>query len=161
MRTIQWIKMLEIERLRKQCCCNKEICLCRQTIWSQTTWIESQFLCVKALWGNSPWFYFLTSKNRSNTNINFFTSSPITSCKYMGKQWKQWQTLLWGLQITANGDHSHEIKGCLLLGRKVITNPDRILKKQRHYFANKGLSSQSYGFSSSHVWMWELDYKES
>ena len=35
------------------------------------------------------------------------------------------------------------------------------MKKQRHYFANKGLSSQSYGFSSSHVWMWELDYKES
>ena len=34
-------------------------------------------------------------------------------------------------------------------------------KKQRHYFANKGPSSQSYGFSSSHVWMWELDYKES
>ena len=42
-----------------------------------------------------------------------------------------------------------------------MTNPDSILKKQRHYFANKGLSSQGYGFSSSHVWMWELDYKES
>ena len=48
----------------------------------------------------------------------------------------------------------------LLLGRKAITNLDSILKS-RHYFANKGLSSQSYGFSSSHVWMWELDYKES
>ena len=42
-----------------------------------------------------------------------------------------------------------------------MTSLDSILKKQRHYFANKGLSSQSYGFSSSHVWMWELDYKES
>ena len=42
-----------------------------------------------------------------------------------------------------------------------MTNLDSILKKQRHYFANKGLSSQSYGFSDSHVWMWELDYKES
>ena len=42
-----------------------------------------------------------------------------------------------------------------------MTNLDSILKKQRYYFANKGLSSQSYGFSSSHVWMWELDYKES
>ena len=49
----------------------------------------------------------------------------------------------------------------LLLGRKVMTNLDSILKKQRHYFANKGPSSQGCGFSSSHVWMWELDYKES
>ena len=47
-----------------------------------------------------------------------------------------------------------------ILGRKVMTNLDHI-KKQRHYFDNKGLSSQSYGFSSSHVWMWELDHKES
>ena len=49
----------------------------------------------------------------------------------------------------------------LLLRRKVMTNLDSILKKQRHYFANKGPSSQVYGFSSSHVQMWELDYKES
>ena len=48
----------------------------------------------------------------------------------------------------------------LLLGRKATTKLDSILKT-RDYFANKGLSSQSYGFSSSHVWMWELDYKES
>ena len=52
-------------------------------------------------------------------------------------------------------------KRCLLLGRKVMTNLDSILKKQRHYFVNKGLSSQSYDFSSSHVWMWDLDHKES
>ena len=64
------------------------------------------------------------------------------------------------LLITADGDCSHEIKRRLLLGRKVMTNLDSILKS-RHYFANKGLSSQSYSFSSSHVWMWELDYKES
>ena len=55
---------------------------------------------------------------------------------------------------------SHEIKRHLLYGRKVMTNLDSILKS-RHYFANKGPPSQSYGFSSSHVWMWELDYKES
>ena len=55
---------------------------------------------------------------------------------------------------------SHEIKRCLLLGKKVMTNLDSILKI-RDYFANKDPSSQSYGFSSSHVWMWELDYKES
>ena len=64
-------------------------------------------------------------------------------------------------KITADGDCSHEIKRCLLLGRKAMTNLNSILKKQRHYFANKGLSSQSYDFPSTHVWMWELDYKES
>ena len=48
----------------------------------------------------------------------------------------------------------------LFLGRKVMTNVDSIVKS-RDYFANKDLSSQGYGFSSSHVWMWELDYKES
>ena len=53
------------------------------------------------------------------------------------------------------------IKRHLLPGRKAITNLDSILKDKRHYFANKGLSSQSYGFSSSHVCMWELDYNES
>ena len=59
--------------------------------------------------------------------------------------------ILGGSKITAHGDCSHEIKRSLLLGRKVMTNLDSILKKQRHYFANKGPSSQSYGFSSSHV----------
>ena len=55
---------------------------------------------------------------------------------------------------------SLEIKRCLLLGRKTMTNLDSILKS-RDIFVDKGPSSQSYGFSSSHVWMWELDYKES
>ena len=57
-----------------------------------------------------------------------------------------------GSKITADGDCSHEIKRRLLLGRKALTNLHSILKS-RHYFADKGLSSQSYGFSSSHVWM--------
>ena len=78
----------------------------------------------------------------------------------MGKQWKPWHTIFWGSKITADGDCSHEIKRCLLLGRKAITNLDSICKNQRHYFTNKGPSSQSYGFSSSHVWMWELGYKD-
>ena len=60
--------------------------------------------------------------------------------------------ILGGSKITADGDCSHEIKRCLLLGRKVMTNLDSILKN-RHYFVNKGPSSQGYGFSSSHVWM--------
>ena len=58
-----------------------------------------------------------------------------------------------GYKITANGDCSHEIKRRFLLGRKAMTKLDSMLKKQRHYFANKDPSSQSYGFSSSHVWM--------
>ena len=57
-----------------------------------------------------------------------------------------------GSKITADGDYSHEIERRLLLGRKAMTNLDGI-KKQRHHFANKGLYSQSYGFSSSHVQM--------
>ena len=60
--------------------------------------------------------------------------------------------VLLGSKITAAGDCSHEIKRCLFLGRKAMTNLDGILKS-RHYFADSGPSSQSYGFSSSHVWM--------
>ena len=62
-------------------------------------------------------------------------------------------------KIIADGDYSHEIKRYLLLERKAMTNLDKHIIKQRHYFANQGPYSQSYGFSSSHVWMWELDNK--
>ena len=58
-----------------------------------------------------------------------------------------------GSKITADGDCSHEIKRLLLLGRKVMTNLDSIFKSRDIFFANKGPSSQGYGFSSSHVWM--------
>ena len=68
--------------------------------------------------------------------------------------------LYFGLQITADGDCSHKIK-FLALWKKSYDKPRQHIEKQRHYFASKGPSSQSYGFSSSHVWMWELDYKES
>ena len=57
------------------------------------------------------------------------------------------------ISFLADGDCRNEIKRRLLLGRKVMTNLDSILKKQRHSFANKGLSSQGYGFSSTYVWM--------
>ena len=73
---------------------------------------------------------------------------------------KQWQTIFWGSKITADGDWSYEIKRGLFLGRKVMTNIDSILKS-RDMTANKRPSSQSYGFSSRHVWMWELNYTES
>ena len=68
--------------------------------------------------------------------------------------------ILGGSKITADGDCCHEIKRCLLLERKAMTNLDSVFKKQRHHFANKGPYSQSYGFSSSHAWIWELDHKE-
>ena len=66
-----------------------------------------------------------------------------------------------GFKITADGDCSDDIERGFLLGRKAMTNLDSLLKKQKYYFANKCPSSQSYGFSSSHVCMWELDHKES
>ena len=77
----------------------------------------------------------------------------------MGKQWKQWQTILGDFKTTADGDCSHEIKRCLLLGRK-LWQTRQCIKKQRHYFTDERPYSQSYGFFSSHVWMWDLDHKE-
>ena len=67
-----------------------------------------------------------------------------------------------GSKITADGDCSHETKRCLLLGRKANLDdkPRKHIKKQRYHFADKGPYSQSYGFFSSHVWMWELEQKE-
>ena len=81
----------------------------------------------------------------------------IWSHHFMGNNWETAETvsdfIFLASKITADGDCSHEIKRCLLLGRKVMTNLDSVLKKQRHYFANKGPSSQGYGFSCGHVWM--------
>ena len=87
-------------------------------------------------------------------------SGPITSWEIDGETVETvTDFILGGSKITADSDSSNEIKRHLLLGRKIMTNLDSILKSRD--FANKGPSSQSYGFSSSHVWMWELDYKES
>ena len=89
-------------------------------------------------------------------------SGPITSWEIDGETVETVSDFIfWGSQITADGDCSHKIKRHLLLGRKDMTNLDSMFKKQRHHFADKGPYNQSYGFSSSHVWMWELDYKES
>ena len=69
-----------------------------------------------------------------------------------------------GSKITVDSDCSHEIKQNktkhLLLGRKCMIKPRQCIKKERHHFADKGPNSQSYGFSSSHIWMWELDHEE-
>ena len=81
-------------------------------------------------------------------------SGPITSWQIDGETMETVADFIFGgSKITADSDCSHEFKRHLLLGRKVMTNLDSILKKQRHYFANKGLSSQDYGFSRGHVWM--------
>ena len=79
-------------------------------------------------------------------------SGPITSWQIDGVTMETVRDfILGGSKITADGDWIHEIKRHLVLGRKAMTNLDSVLK-QRHYFAFKGLSSQSYGFSNSHVW---------
>ena len=81
-------------------------------------------------------------------------SSPITSWEIDVETLEAVSDfIVLGSKITADGDCSHEIKRHLLLGSKVMTNLRQHIKKQRHYFANKGPSSQGYGFSSGHVWM--------
>ena len=80
--------------------------------------------------------------------MKIMASGPITSWEIDGETVEAVTDFIFlGSKITADGDCSHEIKRCLLLGRKVMTNLDSILKS-RHYFANKGPSSQGYGFSS-------------
>ena len=89
-------------------------------------------------------------------------SGPITSWQIDGETVETVADFIFlGSQITADGDCSHEIKRHLLLGRKTTISLGSILKSRDIHLADKGLSSQSYGFSSSHVWIAELDYKES
>ena len=85
-------------------------------------------------------------------------SSPITLWQIEGETMTDFIFL--DSKITVDSDCSHEIKRCVVLEKKAMTNLDSVIKKQRHHFADKGPYSQSYGFSSSHVWMWELDHKE-
>ena len=90
-------------------------------------------------------------------------SNPITSWQLHGERMETVRDFNFGgSKSTVDGDCSHEIKRRLLLGRKAMTNLDNMLKSRDiNYFADKDPSSQSYGFSSSHVRIWELDYKES
>ena len=82
-------------------------------------------------------------------------SGPIISWQIDGETMEIVRDFIFlSFKITADGDCSHEIKRPLLLGWKAMTKLDSIFKKQRHYFADKSLSSQNHGFSSSHVWMW-------
>ena len=89
------------------------------------------------------------------------TSGPITSWQKDGETMETVTNFIWGgSKINVDGDCSHEIKR---LGpwKKSYDQPRQHIKKQRHYFANKGPSSRSFDFSNSHAWMWELYYKES
>ena len=83
--------------------------------------------------------------------IKIMASIPITSWQINGETMETVTDFIFlGSKLTADGDCSHEIKRHLLLGIKAVTNLDNILKS-RHYFADKGLSNQSYGVSSNHV----------
>ena len=105
-----------------------------------------------------------SEKTRLKLNIQktkIMASSPITLWQIDRETMKAVTDFIFlGSKITADGDYSKEIK-TLDLWKKSYDQPRQHIKKQRHYFANKGPSSQSYGLSSSHVWMSELDHKES
>ena len=96
-------------------------------------------------------------KESENVGLKFnfqktmiMASSPITSWEIDGETVGTVSDFIFlGSKITADGDCNHEIRRCLLFGRKAMTNLDSIFK----YFANKGPSSQGYGFSCGHVWM--------
>ena len=80
----------------------------------------------------------------------------------MGKQWKQCQTSFsWAPKSLQMVIAAMKLKDTITPWKESYDQPRQHIKKQRHYFANNGLFSQGYGFFSSHVWMWELDHKES
>ena len=88
------------------------------------------------------------------------TFSPITSRQIDGETMETvTDYYFFGSNITAGGDCGHEIKRHVFFGRKAMTNPDSMLKSW-DITLPASLSSQSYGFSSGHIWIWELDYKE-
>ena len=93
--------------------------------------------------------------------IKIMVSSPITLWQIDGETMEAMTDFIFlGSNITADGDWAMKLKDTCSLAEKLWPKPRQYIKKQRHYFANKGLSSQSYGFPSSHVWMWELDCEE-
>ena len=88
-------------------------------------------------------------------------SGPITSWQLEGEKVETVADFIFlGSKITVDGDYSHEIKRCLLLGRKAMTNLDSILKSRHVTLPTKVCINQSYGFSNGHVQMWELDHNE-
>ena len=101
-----------------------------------------------------------TENKPKQTKNKIMTSSLFSSWEIEGEKVESVTDFLFlGSKITADGDCSHEIRRWLLLGRKTLTNLDSALKS-RHHFAHKGLYSQGYSLSSSHIQMWQLDHKE-
>ena len=89
-------------------------------------------------------------------------SGPITSWQIEGENMETVTDFIFlGSKITEDSDCSHEIKRCLLPGRKTMTNLDSVLKSRNVTLPTKVCYHQSCGFSSGHIWMWELDYKGS
>ena len=132
------------------------------TLMAENKELKSLLMKVKDEW--KSWLKAQHSEKKKKLNIQktkIMASGPISSWQIDGEIMETVTDFIClGSKITADGDCSHEIKRHLLLGRKVMTNLDSILKS-RDYFDNKDPSIQKYGFPSSHVWMWELDYKES
>ena len=88
-------------------------------------------------------------------------SGPITSWQIDEETMERVTDFLFlGSKITVDGDCSHEIKKTLASWKKNYDKPRKYIEKQRHHFADRGPYSQSYGFSSGHAWIWELDHKE-
>ena len=111
----------------------------------------------KASWWKWKWRVKKLAKSSAFRKGRSWHLVPSLHGKQMGKQWL---TILLGSKITADGDCSHEIKGCLLFGRKVMTTPDSILKSRDITLPTKVHLVKVMVFSSSHIRMWELDYKE-
>ena len=89
----------------------------------------------------------------------FMASDPITLWQIDGEKWKQWQILFsWSPQSLWTVTEVMKLKD--MPCKESYDKPQQHIKKQRHHFANKGTYSPSYGFSSSYIWMWELDHKE-
>ena len=122
----------------------------------------------------SLWVFFPGSLNIASSHCSahpvlrwlLFASGPLLNLEFLSifllKVWKFLIIFIFlGSKIPADGDCSHEIKQALAPWKKSYDKLRQHIKKQRYYFANKGLSSKSYGFSSSSLWMWELDHKES
>ena len=118
----------------------------------QKLFMQMTFLCISM---SSPWGQ-LSKLNIQKTKI--MASGPITSWQIDGETVRDFIFL--GSRITADCDCSHEIKKMVTPWKGSYDQLRQHIKKQRHCFANKGPSSQAYGFSSSYVWMWELDCEE-
>ena len=133
--------------------------------------ITSDMQMIPPLWQKAKNLKTLLKKVKQESekvglNLNIqktkiMASGPITSWQIDGETVETVTDFIFeGSKITSDGDCSHEVKRHLLLGKKIYDQRRQHIKEQRHYFVNKGPSSQRCGFSSSHVWMLELNHKE-